>query len=57
MLLKMAPSFIQAAFSLIFVGSVWAGLDTRHIVEVLDKRAAVVSTTLPGTWKFQGMLN
>jgi hypothetical protein len=50
----MAPSIVQAAVSLMLVGSVWAELDTRYVVEVLDKRDGVVSTTLPSTWTYQG---
>jgi hypothetical protein len=46
----MAPSFVQAAISLLCVGSAWA--DSRYAV-VLDKRAAVPSI-LPGTWAYQG---
>ncbi|KAH6679413.1 WSC domain-containing protein [Halenospora varia] len=48
----MAPSFVQAAVSLMFVGSVWAN---NGYAVVLDKRAApVVPSTLPGTWTYQG---
>ena len=50
----MAPSLVQAAVSLMVVGTAWAGLDTSYAVEVLDKRAGVVSTKLPGTWTYQG---
>ncbi|KAG0651305.1 hypothetical protein D0Z07_1807 [Hyphodiscus hymeniophilus] len=39
----MAPSLVQAAVSLMLVGSAWAGLDTRYAVQVLDKRAGAPS--------------
>jgi hypothetical protein len=47
----MAPSFVQAAISLLCVGPVWADF---NYAAVLDKRAAVIPSTLPGTWSFQG---
>ncbi|KAF4635308.1 hypothetical protein G7Y89_g2796 [Cudoniella acicularis] len=47
----MAPSFVQAAISLMFVGSAWSKYDNGY-AGVLDKR--VVPSTLPGTWTYQG---
>jgi len=47
----MAPSIVQAAFSLLFAGAAFATSDSRYAA-VLDKR--VIPTTLPGTWKYQG---
>ena len=59
----MAPSIVQAAVSLILVGSSWADSDIRY-APVLDQRYAVVleqrasgpvvPTTLPGKWTYQG---
>lgn len=49
----MAPSIVQAAISLLCVSSAWAIADPRYAV-VLDKRAASIPTTLPGTWTYQG---
>lgn len=55
----MAPSIVQAAFSLLFAGSALANSDfgyapvlENRYATVLDKR--VVPTTLPGTWVYQG---
>jgi hypothetical protein len=49
----MAPSFLQAAVSLISVSTALAAADTPFAV-ALDKRVATVPTTLPGTWQYQG---
>ncbi len=55
----MAPSIVQAAFSLLFAGSAFANSDLGSVLvlenryaTVLDKR--VIPTTLPGTWVYQG---
>ena len=47
----MAPSFVQVATSLLCVGSAWA--DSNYAL-VLDKRAAVIPSPLPGTFVYQG---
>jgi hypothetical protein len=49
----MAPSIVQVAISLFCVGSVLVNGESRY-ADVLDKRAAVIPTTLPGTWAYEG---
>lgn len=47
----MAPSIVQAAVSLLCVSSVFA--ESNYAV-VLDKRAVVIPSSLPGTWVYNG---
>lgn len=50
----MAPSFVQAAVSVLFVSSAW-GLSNSGPADVLVKRADPdVPSVLPGTWQYQG---
>jgi hypothetical protein len=51
----MATSIVQAALSLMLVGSAWAASDVRYAA-VLDKRATgpVVPSALPEKWSYQG---
>lgn len=53
---KMAPSIVQVAVSLLSVASAYASADSNYAV-VLDKRAAVAPTVLPGTWAYQVTFN
>jgi hypothetical protein len=49
----MAPSIVQAAVALLCVGSVLANMDSGYAIG-LEKRAAVIPSTLLGTWSYQG---
>lgn len=49
----MAPSIVQAAVSLLFVGSAWATSNSGVQGGVLVKRVEAPQV-LPGTWKYQG---
>lgn len=48
----MAPSIVQVAVSSLCVASAYAS--ANGYAPVLEKRALVVSNSLPGTWTFQG---
>ena len=53
----MAPSFVQAAVSVLFAGSAWASVFDVDFNLGVDEELLVkrdVPTVLPGTWQYQG---
>jgi hypothetical protein len=52
----MAPSFVQAAISVLFASSAWAISDAGSSLggELLRRADPEPPTELPGTWQYQG---